>query len=643
VRLPRAGIGTALLFAVAYVLVALVGHATAASSEGLAMVWPAAGVAVLWLLVRDAPPWSLDTALLLLGAVLVDVLTGMTMRSSGALIVSNVLQAVVIAELIRRYVPELWGGGGARAIDSPRLLGRYLACVGTGVGAATVVGITWWLLAGNEATLVDLFSWAGRNVCGVLVVTTAGLLVLQYLAQQPPRARLWQGSRLEFVAACLVTAGLYALVFLGDAATVMFLIPGVVIWFGVRFGSLTTSLHTVVVALIVVPCTLAMLGPFASNDVERSTLLVQLYLAATACTGLALSTGLEERAALTEVLRQTSAEMGYQAGLLNAVVNSMSEGLAVVDEDGRWLLRNPAATRVGGLAGDLRSLLAEAAGDADPLARALAGETVPDTELRVATGPAQGRILAVSASPLPPDSEGGRARALLIFRDATTEHARRVDLTAFADVVAHDLRNPLAAVESWTEMMATELGDDVDVDLVRQYVDRVGHGTRRMTDLIEELLDRATSDSALRLRRVSVAELAVSVAAERGVSDRVRVTAIPEALADPALVRQVLDNLIGNALKFVSEGAVPEIRVSGGRTGSGTVAVRVEDRGIGLPPGSPDQLFEERFRGHSTYDGRGLGLAICRRIVERHGGTITARDNQPGPGATFEFTLPAAD
>ena len=72
---------------------------------------------------------------------------------------------------------------------------------------------------------------------------------------------------------------------------------------------------------------------------------------------------------------------------------------------------------------------------------------------------AHGRILAVSATPLPRDSDTGRARALLIFRDATVEHARRVDLTAFAEVVAHDLRNPLAAVESWTEMMAAELED----------------------------------------------------------------------------------------------------------------------------------------------------------------------------------------
>ena len=152
--------------------------------------------------------------------------------------------------------------------------------------------------------------------------------------------------------------------------------------------------------------------------------------------------------------------MTYQAQLMDAVVNSMAEGLAVVDDSGRWLLRNPAATRVGGLAGDLRALLATARRVGRP-ARPRAGrrDRARHGDAASPTRPGAGRILAVSAAPLPRDSVTGRARALLIFRDATVEHARRVDLTAFAEVVAHDLRNPLAAVESWTEMMALELGD----------------------------------------------------------------------------------------------------------------------------------------------------------------------------------------
>jgi signal transduction histidine kinase len=278
----------------------------------------------------------------------------------------------------------------------------------------------------------------------------------------------------------------------------------------------------------------------------------------------------------------------------------------------------------------------------DPLDRALAGETVHDLEIRVSEPPGAGRILAVSAAPLPRDSVTGRARAVIVFRDATVEHARRVDLTAFAEVVAHDLRNPLAAVESWTGMMRLELGDGtVDRDLVHQYVDRVGTGTRRMKELIEDLLGRATEDSTLRLRHVDVAELAEEVAAEHGAAELVTVGEIPAVHADPVLVRQLLDNLVGNALKFVRPGERPRVRITGRRTGHGTVSVAVADEGVGLPAGTNELVFDQHHRAHPTYDGRGLGLAICRRIVERHGGTITARNG--ARGAVFEFTLPASE
>ena len=138
-------------------------------------------------------------------------------------------------------------------------------------------------------------------------------------------------------------------------------------------------------------------------------------------------------------------------------------------------------------------------------------------------------------------------------------------------------------------------------------------------------------------------ELAEEVAKDRGAAQVVTVGEIPEVHADPALVRQVVDNLLGNALKFVRNGHRPRVSVTGRRTDSGTIAIAVADDGIGLPAGTHDEVFKEHHRAHPSYDGRGLGLAICRRIVERHGGAITARDNGSGRGAVFEFTLPAPD
>ena len=641
----RPGVWVMLGFLAATTALGVLGRSTVVPGTDFAAVWPAAGMAVVWLLVRQARAVSIDTALM--AAVILGIAIGAGMPPWMAVLlpVAHTLQTLVIVGLMRRVLPEMWGCGGTEPLDSPRKLGRYLACVTAGVVLSGLIGIVWWRLAGQSGGDVRwLLLWLGRNACGVVVVGTAGLLLFQYLARPRPRPQQWVGTWLEFGAACLTSATLYVVVFVADAHSLLFLLLGVVIWFGVRFGTLVNSCHTVVVGHLAVIATLAGTGPFSHDAPIVNVLLVQLFVLATAITGLALSTGLDERAGLFAELRQTSREMTDQAQLLNTVVNSMAEGLAVVDDAGHWLLRNPAATRVGGLAGDLRAQLSAAPGARDPLARALAGATVRDMELRVSDATGPGRILAVSAAPLPRDAVTGRARALMIFRDATVEHARRVDLTAFATVVAHDLRNPLAGVESWTEMMAAELAEGaVEPALVRRYVDRVGTITRRMKHLVDDLLERATQESALQPRRVDVGDLAREVAADHGASDVVAVGTIPDVQADPALVRQVLENLLANALKFVPAGDQPNVRVTGRRTGTGTVAVAVADRGVGLPPGAHEAVFEEHVRAHPSYDGRGLGLAICRRIVERHGGTITARDNGWGPGAVFELTLPAAE
>ena len=144
--------------------------------------------------------------------------------------------------------------------------------------------------------------------------------------------------------------------FLGDVHSLLFLLLGVVIWFGVRFGTLTNALHTVVVGQLAVAATLAGTGPFAHESARsRTCCSSSCSCSPPPCMGLALSTGLDERTRLVAELRADARdEMTDQAQLLNAVVNSMAEGLAVVDDAGRWLLRNPAATRVGGLAGDLQ-------------------------------------------------------------------------------------------------------------------------------------------------------------------------------------------------------------------------------------------------------------------------------------------------
>jgi signal transduction histidine kinase len=256
----------------------------------------------------------------------------------------------------------------------------------------------------------------------------------------------------------------------------------------------------------------------------------------------------------------------------------------------------------------------------------------------------EGRVLSVSAAPLPLENQHDRARAVLLLRDSTHEHAQRQELAAFAGVVAHDLRNPLAAIDGWTELLDDATSDgDVKPELVREFISRVRASSTRMHGLILHLLAHATSrNRSLSLDKLDLAEAAARIAAARDAADFVTVSAIPPVHGDRVLLDQVLENLIGNALKYVAAGVRPHIQVAGRLEESGMVRVCVADNGIGLPEGQHDLVFDEFHRVHTKgYEGTGLGLAIVRRIVTRHGGTALARDNPDG-GTIFEFTVPAA-
>jgi signal transduction histidine kinase len=174
----------------------------------------------------------------------------------------------------------------------------------------------------------------------------------------------------------------------------------------------------------------------------------------------------------------------------------------------------------------------------------------------------------------------------------------------------------------------------------------------RMTGLIETLLAYTTSrDAPLKLERVELGPLVTAVIDDRvghlKPGDRSRpeiyVGPLPEVEVDPAMLRHVVDNLIGNALKYVPAGKVPRIDVTAVPVAADWTCVDISDRGIGIPDADKPDIFETFHRAQTAvgYAGTGLGLAICRRIVERHGGAIGVADN-PGGGTRFQFTLPLA-
>jgi len=225
-------------------------------------------------------------------------------------------------------------------------------------------------------------------------------------------------------------------------------------------------------------------------------------------------------------------------------------------------------------------------------------------------------------------------------RTAALEVAMR-ELEAFSYSVSHDLRAPLRAINGYSRILAEEEREQISAE-GQNHLKSIERNALRMGELVDDLLDLARVNRAeLRRRRIDLGDLARSVADELSPSwprAEVEIGAMPMVEGDPGLARQILVNLISNALKYSAR------REGGARVqvdwDAAHAACRVRDNGVGFNMAHAGKLFGTFERLHTTkeFEGTGIGLAIVKRIVERHGGRVWA-EATPGEGATFRFTL----
>ena len=227
------------------------------------------------------------------------------------------------------------------------------------------------------------------------------------------------------------------------------------------------------------------------------------------------------------------------------------------------------------------------------------------------------------------------------------------ELEQFASVASHDLQEPLRKIQAFGDRLQTRCAQGLG-EQGRDYLTRMLSSATRMRSLIDALL----SFSRVTTKAQPFAPVDLSATAQDVVSDlesriegtggRVEIGTLPTLEADPLQMRQLLQNLISNSLKFARPGEPPvvqvESRILPKVEGNGEISrfeLLVRDNGIGFEEVYLDRIFElfQRLHGRQEYEGTGMGLAICRKIVERHGGTITAR-SAPEEGATFVVNLP---
>ncbi|WP_162150353.1 sensor histidine kinase [Asticcacaulis sp. AC460] len=235
-------------------------------------------------------------------------------------------------------------------------------------------------------------------------------------------------------------------------------------------------------------------------------------------------------------------------------------------------------------------------------------------------------------------ADENRERLLDELMESNTE------LERFAHVASHDMQEPVRMVNIFSQMVAEDYKDRLD-EKGRRYLGIISTSASRMHVMVQDLLRYSRlKHEPLEVTAVDLDDLLVHVRANLGqkIADtdaRIESEALPKVSGNPVQLQRLLENLIGNAMTYQPEGQAPIITVSAVEA-EGRWQVCVTDNGIGIAPADGEKIFEAFRRLHTwdTYKGTGLGLTICRKIVERHGGRIWV-EPAPGQGARFYFTL----
>jgi signal transduction histidine kinase len=385
------------------------------------------------------------------------------------------------------------------------------------------------------------------------------------------------------------------------------------------------------------------------------------------------------------IARRDASLMRAEQSRLDATLRSIGDAVFATGMDGRILLMNSVAERLTGLAEedatgralsdvlkihrpgdgqeDIASLIREVVATKVPCARieirgSLPAEPEVYRDWILACYPmmsgqaAIGAVVSLLEVTELKSSQRGLAEANLLLERRVHERTEalaeaNVELRAFAHTVAHDLRAPLRNVLRYADLLREDEQRTLSPQ-GRQFVERIGAVALRMDQLVSDLLEYSQlSRAELRLQAVDL-DRVLRLAQDniepqvRAAGARISVAApLPAVLGNEAILVQVFDNLLGNAVKFVAPGVTPQVQVTA-ETVQGTVRVTVADNGIGIPPAQQEFVFGvfERLHGQENYPGSGIGLAIVRKGVERMGGQVSIGNT--ASGSAFVISLPAA-
>lgn len=339
---------------------------------------------------------------------------------------------------------------------------------------------------------------------------------------------------------------------------------------------------------------------------------------------------LDDEGTITRANRRTAEVLGYEA---NELVGERILDLFEDGPDGREKAR-------------------------DVLARFREGEDVRGKELAMRAASGERIWVNFAVRPVETPGEEHTRQTLSMVMDVTERrraeeqlryYARELersneDLQQFAYVISHDLQEPIRMIKSYLGLLDRRYADQLDQD-AEDFIDYAVDGAERMGTLIQSLLEYSrVGTKGNPAETVDLDEVLEDVRADLAIAieesgAEIEADQLPEVHADPEQLRQLIQNLVSNAIKYNDTGK-PYIRIDSESTEEGH-RVWVEDDGPGIPVDERQSVFDvfHRVGARPDEDGTGMGLAICKRIVERHGGSIEVVDSELG-GVRFEFTLP---
>jgi two-component system CheB/CheR fusion protein len=650
--------------AVVYFAAAKIGLSMAFLAEQVTPVWPPSGIALSAVLLLGTRVWPG----IALGALAANLTANEPLLTAVGIAAGNTLEALVAARLMRYagFRPSL------ERLRDVRALLVYGAAVSTAV-SATIGVLSLWMGGVHPGTVLPaLWSlwWLG-DAMGDLVVAPV-LLVWTRL----PRPRLRPSRLVEGSLLALAAVAISLVVFVGTLHTdlaaypVQYLIFPFVIVAAVRFRQPGATATAFVVSAIAIWSTVHGHGPFLMGSLNESLVMLQLFLAVVAVTGLLLGAAITERDVAQRRHVLDYAQLDESERRLRLALDAARLGVwdwDLVTGTIKWTenLEPIHGLPRGAFTGTIDAFQAlvheeDRARVDEAIRSAIAGPDGYEIEFRNVWPDASVHWIAATGRVLR-DGAGRAVRMLGTAMDVTgrkqleEELRRRAHELANADrrkdeflaMLAHELRNPLAPLRNALHLLRRDVGAR------ERFIEIADRQLTHLVRLVDDLLDvsRITQGKiTLRQEPVVLADVAArAVEMMRGVIDArghnltVSLPAEPIRLvADPARLAQVIGNLLGNAVKYTPPGG--SIWLTAERVAD-EVVIRVRDTGVGLAPDLLPHIFDLFVQGDTSLDrtrgGLGIGLTLVRRLVEMHGGRVAVRSPGLGQGSEFMVQLPA--